>query len=441
MERPHIKATFNINALLFEFWDEYGHEDVISGFRELLSRNQIEFTATAKFHPLLPKLPENEIIRQVQLNNETSRRYLGDFYNPKGFFPPEMAYNRKVAKVAAKLGYQWIIAEELSLNHKFNAVDYSTIYEVEGVEVAGQSGRNVKIFFRNREISYKILSGQLATPKPLREALEELFEEGDYLLTAMDGETFGHHRPGMDQLLFDLLEIEELEPVLVSDLPDLYSSRREISTHPSTWALMSHDLEKNQPFSRWDDPDNEVHKLQWQLTNLAIKTVNSSKYQVKEPDGGEGALNKAQEQWLRSRKLLDRALHSDQYWWASARPWWSLEMIERGAKELLSAVETLPDVLPQQVEEARGLYYGIITKGFEWQRSGRVEEMAQKEDEAVRMRTDQGIPDLASEEIDRMIAPIRGEMLEASRKQEYERAAQLRDRIEELEGYKKQAQG
>ncbi|MEA2020342.1 MAG: UvrB/UvrC motif-containing protein [Patescibacteria group bacterium] len=470
LERPGIKATFNINALLFEFWDKYGHEDVISGVRELLSREQIKLTATAKYHPLLPKLPEHEIIRQVRLNNVTTHRYLGDFYNPEGFFPPEMAYNRKIAEVAGKLGYEWVIAEELSLSHEFNTVDYSTIYEVAGTNIKGRENCNVKIFFRTREISYKILSGQLATPGPLRETLDKNFGEGEYLLTAMDGETFGHHRPGMDQLLFDLLEMSDLEPVFVSDLLDLYSARCEVDTYPSTWALMSHDLEKNQPFARWDDPDNVIHQLQWKLTNLAISAVNNSDYKsgstklqipsskrkgsnmVDSEEFGacnfefgisghdKGELTENQKRWFKARKLLDKALHSDQYWWASAKPWWSLEMIERGAKELLSVVETLPDASSQQVKEAQELYYKIITKGFEWQRAGKVEEMAEKEDEAVRMRTDHGLPDLAPEEIDTMIVPIRKEMLEAAGKQEYERAAQLRDRIEELEGYKNQAQ-
>ncbi len=468
LDRPQIKATLNINALLFEFWDKYGHNDVISGICELLSRGQIELTGTAKYHPLLPKLPPEEIIRQIRLNDITSRKYLSDLYNPRGFFPPEMAYNRKIAQVAADLGYEWVIAEELSLSHKFNAVDYSTIYEVAGTPVKGEDDKNLKIFLRNREISYKILSGQLATSKPFKKAVKKSFDEGDYLLTAMDGETFGHHRPGMDELLFDLLELDELDPVCVSELPEFYQKKQEVDTLPSTWALMSHDLERNHPFARWDDPDNDIHKMQWELTDLAINAVNNSKYKLvstkfqapsskksqipssKEfgaydfefgiSDRERGELTKGQLSWLKARKLLDKALHSDQYWWASARPWWSLEMVERGAKELMETVQVLPDVPAEKVKRAQTLYFDILTTGFEWQRSGKVEELAQEEDEAVRMRTDAGIPDLAPQEIDKMIAPIRKEMLEAAEKQEYERAAQLRNRIKELESYKEKSQ-
>ncbi|RLI90299.1 MAG: hypothetical protein DRO65_02985 [Candidatus Altiarchaeales archaeon] len=81
----------------------------------------------------------------------------------------------------------------------------------------------------------------------------------------------------------------------------------------------------------------------------------------------------------------------------------------------------------------------MITKGFEWQRTGKVEETARREDEEIRERTDEGLPRLPAEEIDKMIQNIRREMLEVAKKQEYERAAQLRDRIRELEEYKNES--
>jgi len=111
-------------------------------------------------------------------------------------------------------------------------------------------------------------------------------------------------------------------------------------------------------------------------------------------------------------------------------------MIERGAKELLRAIQAVPDV-PESVEsKAQSIYYAIITTGFDWQREGKVEEMSRAEDEAVRMRTDAGLADLPAAEIDKMIAVIEKEMDEVAKNREYERAAQLRDRIRELENYK-----
>jgi len=62
----------------------------------LLQRGQLELTASANYHAFLPKLPDEQIIRQIQLNTETNRQYFGDLYQPKGFFPPEMGYDSRV---------------------------------------------------------------------------------------------------------------------------------------------------------------------------------------------------------------------------------------------------------------------------------------------------------------------------------------------------------
>ena len=448
LENPQAKITLNINSILCELWDEHGHHDVLTGLKTLVGRGQIELTGSAKFHPLLPKLPREMVVRQIVLNEITLNKYF-DVVGPRlknqgssprlrGFFPPEMAYNRYLAEIVAELGYEWVIAEELSLG---KPVDYSKIYTVSAVHVKesplhvgeGDSflDRELIVFFRDRSFSYKVLAGYLGTEKLFLDELGVRFPEkphyndsnhrsddkGHFLLTAMDGETFGHHRPGMEKLLFDLFKISSIKMVHLSDLPGLFPKRESVETVPSTWALMEHEVEKNLPFARWDDPENEVHKLQWELTELAIKTVGLTAQSNLEP----------------AQKLLDRALHSDQYWWASAKPWWSIEYIERGAKELLEAVRQAG--VSEALGEAQGLYYKILETAFEYQRSGKVDEISRKEDETIRMRTDQTLPKMPKEELLKIVATIRKEMLEVVSREEYERAAQLRDRIKELEGY------
>ncbi|HLD11852.1 MAG TPA: polysaccharide deacetylase family protein, partial [Patescibacteria group bacterium] len=110
---PSAKVTLNISAALTELLVKYGYDDVIETIKELAEKGQIEFTGSAKYHPLLPRIPEEEIIRQVKLNIETNRKAFGDVFQPRGFFPPEMAFSRNVAEVVSKLGFEWIVADEL----------------------------------------------------------------------------------------------------------------------------------------------------------------------------------------------------------------------------------------------------------------------------------------------------------------------------------------
>lgn len=418
LEHPAAKVTLNINGVLDELLEQNGEIDIIDGLRELLKRGQIEMTASAKYHPLLPMLPDDEIIRQIELNNETHKKYFGDLYQPKGFFPPEMAFSKHVAEVVAQQGYEWIIVDELSFHKERGTVDYSAIYDVAGL-------KDFHIFFRERSMSYKILSGQMGTGNLLIETLGDRLKKNEYLLTAMDGETFGHHRPGLEHLLFEIYQSKELQTALISELPGLFPKRLEVDPLPSTWALMEKDLEKNEPFSRWQDSRNVIHQLQWQLTNLALKVVHASKPKQKNFD--------------QARHALDSALHSDQYWWASAKPWWSLEMMERGAKELRDVVNAAPAATAAQRHQAQDLYQKIIFTGFEWQREGLVEQLAHQEDEEVRQRTDEGLPQLPKKEIEKIVTNLDKEMHAMADKQEYERAAQLRDRIKELRSYESPA--
>ena len=99
LENPDAKITMNISGVLLEFFDKYGHTDVIEMIKKLLLSGQLELTGSAKYHPLLPFLPEEEIIRQVKLNEETLRHYFGPQLKLQGFFPPEMGFSPELIKV------------------------------------------------------------------------------------------------------------------------------------------------------------------------------------------------------------------------------------------------------------------------------------------------------------------------------------------------------
>ncbi|MDP2695818.1 MAG: UvrB/UvrC motif-containing protein [bacterium] len=413
-EFPNAKLTLNVNGILLEHFDKYGEDDILLSIKELLANGQLELTGSAKYHPLLPFLPEKEIVRQVKLNEETHRKYFGDLYKPKGFFPPEMGFSKDVAKIIKKLGYEWVIVDELSFPKEKWPVDYSKIYTVEGLG-------DFKIFFRERRMSWIILSGQVGTGNLLVQGLGDRLNRQEYLLTAMDGETFGHHRPGLDHLLFEIYKSQDLQTILISDLLNNFSDTEAVDPTPSTWALMAKDLEENKPFSRWKDENNAIHKMQWELTDLAVDVIE------KTPENSPG--------YEAARIKLDGALHSDQYWWASAKPWWSIEMIERGAKELQDSILTAPNATSEAKEKAEKLYQKIIFTAFDWQREGVVDALSHSEDEEIRQRTDTGVPQLPKKEVNKMIVNLQKEMTLLVERQEFERAAQLRNRIAELKQY------
>lgn len=400
----------NINGILCELLDKYGGKDVLENIKKLLTSGNLELTGSAKYHAFLPLLPESEIERQILLNEEVLNKYFGKEWKKvggQGFFSPEMAYSHKVAKVAAKLGYKWIIVDELGFpaGKKYSP---DTIYKVKDVE-------DFSVFFRERNLSFTILSAQVGTMATILRYLGPRLEKNEYVITAMDGETFGHHRPGLELLLFDLLNEEKITPFAISDLLSKFEKQEIIEPRDSTWAATKKDLKENTPFSRWKSGDNVIQQWQWELTDLAVEIAN------RQPVGKE------------IRKMLDESLHSDQYWWASAKPWWSLEMIERGAHELKSLISKSKNASLEEKTKAADLYRQIIYTALDWQRTGLVDELSRKEDEEIRERLEEKEKlFITKEEYQRMIKTLEEQMHLSAKAEEYHRAAMIKDRIREL---------
>jgi len=319
----------------------------------------------------------------------------------------------KVAQIAKKLGFEWIIIDELGFSPETGQMNHQTIYDIEGLT-------DLNVFFREREMSFRILSAEVFSPKMITDLFAKKFTANDYVITAMDGETFGHHRPGLEEVLFEVYKEPSIQSVQLSDLSSLFSKHEKVLPRDSSWALMMKDIERNVPFSRWFDPENPIQAMQWDLANLAIKTVKR--------------LTREDSAWPQVRDELDRAIHSDQFWWASAKPWWSLEMIERGAKELKDVIEHCPVSKKGEIKRAKEWYAQILFMGFEWQRSGKVEEISRSNDEDVIARITAEMPYIPETEFNGIVSNLQHQMESSSKNLEFERAAQLRDRIKELEG-------
>lgn len=358
-----VRLSLNINGALFEVLDKHGYRQLIDILREVVKQGRIEITGSAKYHAFLPFLEKKEILREIEINNKTLGFFLGKTYKPKGFFPPEMAYQENLAQIISDLGFEWIILDEIAFNGQVGNVDYTKIYEIRNT--------NLKVFFRERRISNAIMSALVRTSKSLLKILKNDLTSGRYLITAMDGETFGHHRPGLEKLLFKIFETPRLKLIQISDLPKYYKETIKISPIKSTWASSPQDIEKNTQFLSWSDPENIIHKWQWEFFNLVLEEVQ--------------ALDKNHPKYNSVREKMDIAMASDQFWWASGKPWWSLEMIEYGAWKLLETIRSIPRVNQEKLRKASALYEKIISTAFEWQRSGLIRKKAQIQKSILRI--------------------------------------------------------
>src|SRR3989344_3907698 len=77
-KHARVRLTVNINGTLLELLDTYGYKDIINDLRALGKEGRIEFTSSIKYHALAPFLEEDEVVRQVKMNDESSTFFLGD---------------------------------------------------------------------------------------------------------------------------------------------------------------------------------------------------------------------------------------------------------------------------------------------------------------------------------------------------------------------------
>src|SRR5690606_25112636 len=348
-ENPGGRLTLNINGSLTEQFHHYGMNDILDGLRELAEEGRIEFTGSAMYHPVLPLIPEKEVRRQIRLNQEVNRKYLGEAFQPRGFFPPEMCYNRRLAEIVKEEGFSWIIADELSYNGHLARIAPGRTYSVKGLDGFG-------IFFKERKYSAALTYGKYRNLEEFLADLDPGYHRREtYLLTGTDGEIYGHHPQGLENLLVEAFRHPEIKTCTISELPEYFPAREEVETVAASWSTWEDELEAGIPYPQWDFPGNQLHELQWRLTNLALEAV---------AEAGE-------EEPARSQ--LDRGLHSCQYWWASCRQYFNVEMIEKGAAQLLEAIKSTGNT--EKIREAETLAAEIGETARQWRDSGYAERL------------------------------------------------------------------
>lgn len=340
-EMPEAKVTVNISGSLTDILYDLCFSDVIEGFEDLARNGQVEFTGSAKYHPILPLIPEDEIKRQIELNFKTNKYFFGDAFKPRGFFLPELCYGKPIVKPVVDTGHEWFIMSGIGCPAEWPV---NLMYQVESEE-----GRRIAVFFRDDVLSNMIGFQDMEGGKPfldeLRKAQGERGVEDMYVITAMDAETFGHHIRLWEKLFLmeayeeiqqqkslsaqqkQILEATkgEIKAVTVSELLELFPKGDVIEPMPSSWSTTAEDLENDDPYPLWNGKDNKLHSHLWESLQICLETVQRALEVADSEESRKYA-------WI-ARLLLDRAEHSCQWWWASKRPWWDINMIANGLHE------------------------------------------------------------------------------------------------------------
>jgi len=351
-EHENAKFCLNINGILIDLLHDFGLGDTVEQLKNLVAECKLEILGTGKFHPILPLIPKKEALHQIRINEELNIKVFGDSWQKNGFFPPEMAISPKVARYIKELGYKWVIMSGIACPDEWA---YDKIYE---------SPEGLQLIFRDDVLSNKISFKKIKVKEFVKE-LKTMYKNGEdndtYIITAMDGETFGHHiknyeRTFLGKALKLIADDDSIEVISISELDQHFAiAEDKIVPRESSWSTEYDDIQADVPYPLWKHPDNNVHKYYWKivkslnmLINLADKVDVTKDWPI-------------EEYYRTARWFYDRGLHSCPSWWANPqRGTWSPNLIYKGIDLLMrSALNAQLALTHAGVETSEGYFDSI----------------------------------------------------------------------------------
>ena len=364
----NFKVSLDIPLSLLEQMDRFGYSEWLSDVKELVRIGKVELVGSAAYHPILPRISKDLIEQQAILNEYGLGYYLGDHQNLEGepaimvknlvgFFPPELAVDEKVLSTVDSLGYKWMIADETAIpgGTSSNSTDVTKesqygIYRYKDYET--------KIIVRNRALSNLLSFKRDMDMQEIEEALKYYMEKGKKddkdpsFAIVLDGEFFGHHYDKgfmlLDQLVI-LFRKLGIDIVTVSEYAsdDSVSSLSNLRT--SSWGASDEEMAAGNIYPMWDNPGNEIHKLQWEILESlvdlykrdpnVVNIADAHDYTVLpfwDSEGIKRIGNTVLRGKIAREILTQKSLNSDQFWWASKKNLpigeylWNPEMVRQG---------------------------------------------------------------------------------------------------------------
>ncbi len=307
------RFNLNVNGVLIDLLEEHGLLEPIELLKKLLISNKIELLGTAKYHPILPLIPEREVLRQIHLNEQLNEKVFGKYWKKRGFFPPEMAISPSLLKIIQKLNYKWIICSGIAFPMDENKSklkwpkDYICLYD-----------NDFHVLFRDDILSNRIAFNHVSA-KDFYEELVNSNLHDNYSIIAVDMETFGHHIKNYEKLfLKTLLELisenKSIQLVTISELIQLFKKNPQENIVPreSSWSTTQEDLKKKIPFPLWNHPDNKIHYFYWK----AMRSLNNLMF-LADKSCSNPSENEMKNYYITARYFHDRSLHSCPMWWAN----------------------------------------------------------------------------------------------------------------------------
>lgn len=348
-EHPNLRMTWNVSGCLLERLDK--EKDFLARLKFLVKKGRVELTGSAAYHGLLPLLPETEVVRQIKEQEKILRRHFGSGFKPAGFFLPEMAYSSAVAKLVKRLGYSWLIVDEIAYRGDLRKrPDFSAQF------IDQASG--LKVIFRNRQQSAAYPPDQILSVLKQESRSTSARAVESLYISATDAELYGLRHEDPTAELEQLAKKRNLKTMTMSAW--LKSKRKQPvrgELQAASWESTTVELKTGRPYFLWQDKNNKIQVDLWRLARLALSLEDRFK---------------KDKNFYWYRWHLVRGLASCTFWWASARDFskifgpyaWSPDEIDRGLEDMIRSIRSLSAPTSKKYKLEGEKYYLKIKKNI-----------------------------------------------------------------------------
>lgn len=336
VEKDNLHITLNISGSLLEHLARLGKFDFSDKLEKLVQVGNIELTSSAMYHPILPLIPEIEVIRQIQLNEEVSLKYLPTAWTlsklkKQGFFLPELAYSKEAANIIKNLGYSYIV------------IDSSGIHQGEGNE-------SLKIDYSQKLQERELQIDLFVNNRNLEMFSDSEVQQYEYLTIVSDGENQVQNGE-LAKIQKVVSYKNEVQTLTVKEYLENFQATQIVEVTNSTWQMTNEEKLAGNCFANWDDSQNEVHKQLWQfvsqIRNVVRDNVDDMNYEF-------------------VRGELDKAIASCTWWWADGRILGYVpQEIEKGLGVMINVIRSLQSLKLETQLEFEKKYAEISYKIWE----------------------------------------------------------------------------
>lgn len=346
-EHPDLRATWNVSGCLLERLADEKEESFLNRLKSLVRQGRLELTGSAAYHGFLPLLPEDEVIRQIRTNEKILRKHFGKSFKPAGFFLPEMAYSPELGKLVKRLGYSWIILDEIAYSSVNN-------HRPKAGNIYLDAASGLKVVFRDRAVSSAYPPDKIWSLLKSAKQVSAKDKAETIILTATDAELYGLRHEDPTAEIEKIAKEKGLKSLTISALIKAAKAKPEkTELKSSSWESSPKDVKNGQPYHLWLDKSNKIQTNLWKLADLSLAL---------------GIKFKKDKNFYYHRWHLVRGLASCTFWWASAHDFskvygpyaWSPDDIERGLEDLIRSVRSFANLKTKKKKlEAEAIYLKI----------------------------------------------------------------------------------